>query len=357
MRPEWRDTLLPDPGIPTMISAEERSYLHWLAGRTWTGQGHIVEIGPWLGGSTYCLASGMRHNTHRGDRRLHTFDDFEWREFMSSRADVSLQPGDCFLEEFRKNLGGFEDLLVVHRQVIPDDLPEWDVLFDRATETGLDTLTWHDDEPVEILFIDGAKSWGSMIHVLRELGELFLPGATLLVCQDYKYWGEYWTALLMEHLSDHVSLVHNLTWNTVTFRVTSPLSRDRIEALPALSQISIAEGLSRLDTAAARIGNTGDPLGALIMESTKIRFLAHRGERDAAREVFERLESRWPIGATDGNLEQAREGLARSAGIDLAPSMRTRTRSLGRAISAARRGRVRQSLRAARRSLWSRYVG
>ncbi|MHC4305734.1 MAG: hypothetical protein ACYSW2_14820, partial [Planctomycetota bacterium] len=150
---------------------------------------------------------------------------------------------------------------------------------------------------------------------------------------------------------------HNLTWNTVTFRVTSPLSRDRIEALPALSQISIAEGLSRLDTAAARIGNTGDPLGALIMESTKIRFLAHRGERDAAREVFERLESRWPIGATDGNLEQAREGLARSAGIDLAPSMRTRTRSLGRAISAARRGRVRQSLRAARRSLWSRYVG
>jgi hypothetical protein len=44
------------PTIPSMISAEERRYLYWLASENWKCEGHIVEVEPWLGGSTYCLA-------------------------------------------------------------------------------------------------------------------------------------------------------------------------------------------------------------------------------------------------------------------------------------------------------------
>ena len=47
-----------------MLSPEECQYLYWLGRSAWTGQGDVVEIGPWLGGSTVCLAAGMREEDH-----------------------------------------------------------------------------------------------------------------------------------------------------------------------------------------------------------------------------------------------------------------------------------------------------
>ena len=125
----WRRLTVPDPGIPTMISPEERTYLFWLSSQVWTGCGHIVEIGPWLGGSTYCLASGMTRHGGVTDKRLHTFDDFIWRSFMGDRATEALQPGESFLDLFQVNLQEFENIIVAHRQALPEGLPEWDTVY------------------------------------------------------------------------------------------------------------------------------------------------------------------------------------------------------------------------------------
>ena len=91
----WIDVPFALPSaIPTMISDEERRYLYWLAARVWSGSGDIVEIGPWLGGSTYCLAAGMCDSGHRVAGRLKVFDNFIWRDFMADRAPLELRPGD-----------------------------------------------------------------------------------------------------------------------------------------------------------------------------------------------------------------------------------------------------------------------
>ena len=79
------------PTIPAMISAEERRYLYWLASENWKCEGHIVEVGPWLGGSTYCLAEGMRDNSVEGTHKLHVFDNFVWREFMRGRTEDNFE--------------------------------------------------------------------------------------------------------------------------------------------------------------------------------------------------------------------------------------------------------------------------
>ena len=66
------------------------------------------------------------------------------------------------------------------------------------------------DDSVEILFIDGAKSWRGMAHLIGALSKNLMPGMSLLVCQDYKFWGAYWVPIMMHRLRGHVEVVHNV---------------------------------------------------------------------------------------------------------------------------------------------------
>ncbi len=226
---EWHEIKFKYPGIPTMISEEEIRYLYWLALTHWTGEGHVVEMGPWLGGSTICLAAGMRQNTSGIDKKLYVFDNFVWQEFMSRRASLPLKVGDLFQAYFQENLKEYRDLMVVYKQSLPDDLipSDKDAMAIRTINPDKpQLLKWEPKEPVEILFIDGAKSWDGISFLLKEFSNYLIPGKTLLVCQDYKYWGAYWVSLILEILSDHLELVHNLNSNTVTFRLTTEIQSE-----------------------------------------------------------------------------------------------------------------------------------
>ena len=50
----WLDTKIRDTRIPGMISEEEKKYYTWF-GQFYTGEGYIVELGPWLGCSTFYI--------------------------------------------------------------------------------------------------------------------------------------------------------------------------------------------------------------------------------------------------------------------------------------------------------------
>ena len=41
--------------------------------------GDIVELGPWLGCSTFYILEGLRQNPHFNGKKLHVYDDFVWR--------------------------------------------------------------------------------------------------------------------------------------------------------------------------------------------------------------------------------------------------------------------------------------
>jgi hypothetical protein len=304
-----------------MISDEERHYLYWLGSRIWTGVGHVVEIGPWLGGSTAALAAGMEANPVQTDRRLHAFDNFIWRDFMSQRASLGLRNGDSFRSHFDKNLRPYSKLLVTHTRSLPDDpvtsdpqaraIRDLDVEEDRVFQ-------WPRDEPIEILFVDGAKSWNGLSHLLRQTGASLLPGASLIVCQDYKYWGAYWVPITMELLGTQLEIAHVLDQNTVSFRVVSPLDEEDLQ-LPDLSKLSVERGLSALDNARARLRAHGDAPGARILEVAKVRFLGHMDRSAEARRVFRMAERSWPANMTDGNLERTRIWLGEYLGEPVKP--------------------------------------
>lgn len=326
----WRNADFGPVPVPTMISREEQRYLYWLTSTQWRGEGVVVEMGPWLGGSTLCLAAGIEASGH-GDRfptPLHVFDDFVWRAFMGAGPGrPELRPGASFEADFRENLAAYEDRLAVHVASLPEDALPGGHPSDDPEASKRALLRWTAPEPVEILFIDGAKSWEGMRHLLAEVGPHLLPGTSLLVCQDYKYQGAYWVPLIVELLADRLEPVHVLERNTVTFRLTAPLSAADVRALGSLEELEPERGVALLEAAAARLRARGDRLGAAILGAATARFLAHTGLDGEARRAFRDAERAWPLpDAGNVQLERARSWLEERLDTRLAPTLRTRLR-------------------------------
>jgi hypothetical protein len=344
--------------IPTMITAEERRYLHWLGRDFWTARGEVVEIGPWLGGSTYALASGMAARGAKAHRRLHVFDSFTWRPFMSQRAPLPLSAGDDFQPYFERNLEPYRDLLVVERKSIPDDRQTSEALTAIAYREEVaegDRLRWNGG-PIEILFVDGAKSWGGFVYLLKEMAASLVPGLTLLVCQDYKHWGSYWVPAIVELLYEHLEPTHVLEKNTVAFSCTKAIDPDDLVRLVDYEALSVGAGAAVLERAACRLESRADPEGAVMLRLTKSRYLGQRGAHAEAIEQF-RVAERAAVPRHHARaVEDTRLWLETLFGTRLAPTRWFRVRadsykvySFGRRLYMRTRSMV-ASQRASRRA-------
>jgi len=313
--------------IPTMISSEEQRYLYWLTRTHWQDVGHVVEMGPWLGGSSYCLLEGMQGGNSHG---LHVFDNFVWREFMGGRGGPELADGESFESHFRMNLAPHADRLTVHNAWLPDEEAHDDPELAAIREpipADAKMVAWQADEPVEILFVDGAKSWRGLTTLLATFVDALIPDRSLLVFQDYKYWGEYWVAAITEMLSDTLTFEHQTRENTVTFRVREGFDRARIESLRSSEECAADELGQLLESAGRRIGGHGSATDQMIVELTKVRMLIHKNDRQRAVETFRDIESRWPLLGNGYNLEAARRWLQRTSGAALVPAVRSKTRA------------------------------
>jgi hypothetical protein len=323
----WDSIEFDYPSVPTMISREETRYLYWLAARYWTNSGHIIEIGPWLGGSTICLASGMRDRDQFPENKLHVFDNFIWRDFMAERASLPLRNGDSFQSKFEGNLASFGDLIRTHRRALPDDPTPLDKLAEslHTNESGnIETLTWDLGEPVEILFVDGAKSWTGFKHLLQVFSESLIPGKSLLVCQDYKFWGSYWVPMMLEYFSEYFELVHNVAQNTVSFMLNRAIPAAMFDSLPGYRGLETKKGNELLERASQRLLKSGDQLGASILQACKIRYRINMGETDSAVELFRNLEAEWPLNSDCQTISQLRNWLREETGVYLPPTIRWR---------------------------------
>ncbi len=336
-RTAWRDEAADVGTIPTMISREERRYLHWLGRTQWRDVGHVVEIGPWLGGSTVCLASGMSAGHAAPRHRLHAIDNFLWRDFMSRMADLPLAAGDSFESHFRANVARFADRIAVHTMSLPDEAVEGDVettkVRSRADES-VAPFAWPASEPIEILFVDGAKSWRGIRHLLATVRSTLVPDA-LLVAQDYKYWAAYWVPLFLWQVRDSIERVHDVKrGSTVSFRLTRALDAQRIEAIPDhIAKLDLDRACREIESAADALRQIGDDLGASQVALGQVPFLVHRGELGRAQRAFADACASWPAGADQPALRQARQLLESSGARDLAAIPRlSRIARMGRRL-------------------------
>ena len=183
-----------------MLSLPERKLLYHLAEKHYTGRGHIIDAGSFFGSSTVSLAEGLKANA--------SFPDFH-RRFSASHKpivsyDIGFLPappgarlpitrqigehaytwGDSFVPILNENIIGHEDVIELR---IGDFLAE----------------NWPVSRPIEICFIDLAKTNDLNIHCFRQLFPAFIPGETLLIQQDFFFDRLPWIKVLMGYLADH----------------------------------------------------------------------------------------------------------------------------------------------------------
>ncbi|WP_103259213.1 class I SAM-dependent methyltransferase [Tabrizicola aquatica] len=169
--------------VPSMLRPEESRLYHWL-GRRVTGNGAVVDLGAYAGGSAARLLSGLERTDWAG--RLHAYD-----HFRSSRR---------FWEKFLPN-----DPLPDHDEA--DILP----IARRHLARWADRVEWHRGEiaetrwtggAVEILAVDAAKGAAVADHVAAEFFPALVPGRSVVVQQDYLIAVQPWLCAQMVHLRD-----------------------------------------------------------------------------------------------------------------------------------------------------------
>jgi len=178
--PPWAHTPLDDLHVPGMITREERRYYRYLAS-FYSGQGEVVELGPWLGLSTVALVGGLLSNPSFAGKRLHVFDDFVWRsawmdKWLEGETEVR-KPGNHgdFLPLFEHYTRGVAPHLLVEKRRI--------VLYDG--NDAVPPLSWT-GAPIEILVVDCGRTFEVNEAWYRTLSPSFIPGRTLLVLEDWK---------------------------------------------------------------------------------------------------------------------------------------------------------------------------
>jgi hypothetical protein len=257
-----------DPGIPSMTEPAERRYLYWLARHQFTGRGAIIDAGSLLGASTANLAEGLRQNPGVVGKahRIHSYDLFEYARYMRGlfAADAEPMVRDSLLPRFLSHIHRWREMVVVH----PGDIKE-------AVWTG---------GPIEILFIDLAKTWEIQTHLLREFFPSLIPGVSIVVQQDYFHYYCYWITLVMEYLADYFTPVHMPGGGTLGFALTREVPSALLERdYERFFSRSEAEGLF------ARAAGRYTGARRLLMETAKAAMLSDYGDLAAAVETLEAI--------------------------------------------------------------------
>ncbi len=231
-----------------MLSYQEKRMLYYLTLEWYSGQGAIADMGCFLGGSTICFAAALRQ---RGFTQpvIHSYDLFKLGEFERQKYFPDTPPNDLRTRAiFDENLRDYLDLINVH---------DGDVL----------DFPWSGG-PIELLFIDIAKSYKVFDYILLHYFPSLTPMKSLLVMQDY-LWGTGgpWHHVVMEKLSEYFSYQFDTEIASVVFRLEKDIPRHVLEQCLWIT-ISPEEKIRLMDSAIEKLDTPQKK--AYLMESKQL---------------------------------------------------------------------------------------
>jgi hypothetical protein len=211
----WRADSLSDPGpalaVPTMLSEEEGRLYTWLGARWATGEGEVVDLGAFAGGSAARLAEGLTRGS--SGALVHAFDRFEADERAKTRhlyrAGIAPFTGSDIMPLVRRLLEPWETRITFHQGDIA-----------TAAWTG---------EPIEILVIDAAKSAAVADCIAATFFPVLIPGRSIVVQQDYLHPPTPWLAAQMAVLAGCFRPLAYLAPTSMVFLCTSRATSAALE--------------------------------------------------------------------------------------------------------------------------------
>jgi hypothetical protein len=183
-----------------MLSAQELDLLYTLARDRYTGCGDIVDGGAFLGGSTLALGCGLRDNRVVDDKRgrIHSYDLFRADKYVNQFLP-GYPEGTSTRPYYDQAIAEVADQVTVH-------------------EGDITTSPWPADRPIEIFFIDVAKSWEINDFLLDQFFPNLIPGVSTVIQQDYHWPHTPWLSITMALLADHVTYLGSMPWATAYYR-------------------------------------------------------------------------------------------------------------------------------------------
>jgi len=292
------------PSIPTMVTPRElRLLANFFAARETAGS--VLEIGPYLGGSTQAIGYGLVASGFSGT--FHVVDTFQWSDpgFKTRlREDFEALGGDHRLGKAAAEAvdqGDWYPLFnEVHRGAPYGTLVKphrWRLPQEAGSDAQLPFL-----EPKEVvgaLFIDAFKRWDTTFHGMKMIAPHLREGS-IVIFQDFSWVDCYWLPILVSILSERMNLVAKVD-NTAILRVVAPFGTEELDAFgPAPDPAKFETYSETLRNWALAQFHSGDEVGFLC-HSAQRYVLCHamrRGPEAADQFVFlrdfcRRLNATW----------------------------------------------------------------
>ncbi len=225
-----------------LLGLEERKLLYQLARYVYTGEGAVVELGAFCGASTCCLAAGLRDNPRAAGNRLHSYDRFIANEpylvdFIRTQFDEAVEMGQSFAAIFRHVTAEFADLIEVHTGDLLEE-------------------SWPSETPIEILFVDVAKTLALSGKVLTEFFPHLIPEKSIVIHQDFYHPTAFYLPVVMDFLMDHFTIIEAGRDWSVAFRLETAIPQEKLRFL-GLYKFSFAQQQAALRRMMRRVGMPG----------------------------------------------------------------------------------------------------
>ena len=173
-------TLINPPSfkITGVLTREEIQYYHYIT-EFFTGEGEVVELGPWLGLSTHHLISSLTKNPNFNEKQLHVYDDFIWRSnWMDQHLNVK--------EELPGNYQDFFHLFTKSTHSIKEKIRVNKGKFSNAPgNEHIAQIEWL-GSPIEMIIVDCGRTFKVNEGWYKIYSKYFIPGKTLIIMQDWR---------------------------------------------------------------------------------------------------------------------------------------------------------------------------
>ncbi|MFO1067314.1 MAG: hypothetical protein U1E14_02195 [Geminicoccaceae bacterium] len=216
------------PHVRHMARPAELRMLYGLARQRYTGMGAIIDAGCFLGGSTLAMARGLDDRPDRGRfrRRIHAYDKFQNSTPAHRRILGDACPPDgSFFDLFAANV----DPLATYINVYNGDFRH---------------MRWPAERPIELCFVDVAKSPGLNKAIYTRFAPAWVPGETLYIQQDTVHLEAPWIQVAMGELLDSF-VIEAVEPPSLVLRYVKPLPADSL-ARVANDDFTAAERVERV---------------------------------------------------------------------------------------------------------------
>ena len=285
--------------IPSETSLRERRLLYLIAKYLWDGNEDILEIGPFLGGTTRALALGALHNksvVKSGRvRTIDKFDNYYSNDHLKNYIHGSTLPNDIkvhSVDSLTKSGNFYHTFLSIHNNQPYSHLLEA-LVFDLESSTTVQLPS-----PYKILHVDGCKSWKSTLNLFTLLSQPCEAG-TILALQDYYWYSCFWLPVITSLLDNRVERVGEAD-STCIFVARKRIDSKVIEAcvpkdahaLDCYAYERIFDKLFKLESL------ENHTRGKVIVKIQLAAAYAYIGKRDLAKDLIscileEYKDSKW----------------------------------------------------------------